>query len=265
MHYTENLYRLVSVNLFEQIRLSHKSFKLETLKDIRGDIVRFYIPHTHIFVVQSAPKFISQRPYVEIDTQRSHTCSYFHLDLDPHCTSSAVCETAFRLRSHTYIQIQRWARIFRFNYFRQFRFHAQFSSNRMYFSETIRKKFLETFKQRLQRFDSRFEKCFLISNTHLTIDDNKKIKSRIRYYERHVLRVNVKREIDGSMFTLIRNVSKPSLAQAHKRCSKVTPVCTRVNRHRGTHTGKDTCIHARFTIYGEFDSGMYVSRTRLPL
>lgn len=52
----------------------------------------------------------------------------------------------------------------------------------------------------------------LISNTHLTIDDNKKIKSRIRYYERHVLRVNVKREIDGSMFTLIRNVSKPSLA-----------------------------------------------------
>lgn len=105
MHYTGNLYRLVSVNLFEQIRLSHKSFKLETLKDIRGDIVRFYIPHTHIFVVQSAPKFISQRPYVEIDTQRSHTCSYFHLDLDPHCTSSAVCETAFRLRSHTYIYI----------------------------------------------------------------------------------------------------------------------------------------------------------------
>lgn len=88
MHYTENLYRLVSANLFEQIRLSHKSFKLETLKDIRGDIVRFYIPHTHIFVVQSAPKFIPQHAplyHIEIDTQRSHTythtCSYFHLDL----------------------------------------------------------------------------------------------------------------------------------------------------------------------------------------
>ena len=50
MHYTGNLYRLVSVNLFEQIRLSHKSFKLETLKDIRGDIVRFYIPHTHTHI-----------------------------------------------------------------------------------------------------------------------------------------------------------------------------------------------------------------------
>lgn len=214
MHYTENLYRLVSVNLFEQIRLSHKSFKLETLKDIRGDIVRFYIPHTHIFVVQSAPKFISQRPYVEIDTQRSHTCSYFHLDLDPHCTSSAVCETAFRLRSHTYIYRYSdghayFASIISDNFVSTHNFHQI-----VYFSETIRKKFLETFKQRLQRFDSRFEKCFLISNAHLTIniDNNKKIKSRIRYYERHVLRVNVKREIDGSMFTLIRNVSKPSLA-----------------------------------------------------
>lgn len=74
-------------------------------------------------------------------------------------------------------------------------------------------------------------------------------------------------KLTGRMFTLIGNVSKPSLPQAHKRCSKVTPVCTRVNRHRGnahthTHTGTQSiCIHTRFTIYGEFDSGTYARFT----
>lgn len=41
--------------------------------------------------------------YTEIDIQRSHTCTYFHLDLDPHCETRAVCETAFRLYSRTRI------------------------------------------------------------------------------------------------------------------------------------------------------------------
>lgn len=113
------------------------------------------------------------------------------------------------------------------------------------------------------RFEKSFSYFYVYCNTIHLIDDDKMKAMNLNYFD------TVK--LTGRMFTLIGNVSKPSLPQAHKRCSKVTPVCTRVNRHRGnahTHTHGNAKTYV-YTLDSRYTGNltqvrMHVSRTRTP-